>query len=185
MRTAKLTYDISPIENEEWIPVKGYEESYEISNMGRVRSLPRKGSPNVNYLKASSDDSMYKIVGLIKVKGAKSKTTKIHRLVAEHFIPNPFNLPEVNHKLGNKNDNRASELEWCTHQRNIKHAFEIGIKSQIGSKCPRAKIKEQDAIDIRRKFSPLIYTRKMLAREYNISEASVKKILNRTNWSHV
>jgi hypothetical protein len=124
---------IEPIEGEIWKDIEGYEGLYQVSNMGRVKTLPRSTSAarwNVGsegmILKGGKDVWGYTHVQFYK-RGHKRTIFKVHRLVAMYFIPNPDNLPEVNHKFGNKLDNRASELEWITPKGNVNHAFATGL----------------------------------------------------------
>ncbi len=111
-------------EEEVWLPAPKYEGLYEISNMGMVRSLSVRFSSQ-HIMSLSLNHKGYLIVKLFK-DGARRRP-KVHRMVAEAFIPNPENLPQVNHKKGIKTDNRASELEWSTGEDNIKHAISIGL----------------------------------------------------------
>lgn len=120
-------------EIEEWKDVPGYLGYYQISNLGRVKSLnrtivysPSKFYPNgrVRVLKEkiltpSVDKKGYEFVQLFINGNYRSK--KIHRLVAEVFIPNPNNLEQVNHKDENKKNNKVSNLEWCTLIYNINY----------------------------------------------------------------
>lgn len=114
------------LEGEIWTAIKGYENRYEISNIGRVLSLPKlhsRGglrppkilSPGI-YRKSGSE---YLTVVLFRNK--KAATTKIHRLVAQAFIPNPENKPFINHIDNNPSNNKVENLEWCTNQENIRH----------------------------------------------------------------
>lgn len=104
--------------NEVWMPVNGFESLYEVSNMGRVRSLPRKTTRG-KILSPSIDKDGYYRVNL--VDGERSKTYSIHRLVAQAFIENVANLPIVNHKDENKQNNRADNLEYCTVKYNTNY----------------------------------------------------------------
>lgn len=107
---------------EEWRPVKGYEGLYEVSNMGRVKSL-HYGKSRI--LKQITNTNGYMAVDLHK-DGTRSPK-RVHRLVATAFIPNPHNKPEVNHKDGNKKNNTVDNLEWCTSSYNTKHAYRNGL----------------------------------------------------------
>lgn len=95
---------------ETWKNVRGYEGLYQISDLGRVKSLKKILKPS---------NSEYKRVNLYK--NGKIKTYYIHRLVAEAFIPNPENKPQINHKDENKYNNNVNNLEWCTHKENMNH----------------------------------------------------------------
>ena len=102
---------------EEWKPIPGYEGLYEVSNYGRVRSF--KWSSNGKILSPGKDGSGYLFVTLCK--DGKTKLRKIHRLVAEAFIPNPNNFPQVNHMDECKENNYFGNLEWCTHKYNLSY----------------------------------------------------------------
>lgn len=99
-----------------WKDIEGYEGLYQVSNLGRVKSLKRESKNNKNVtdriLKYKLDTYGYPTV--ILYKEAKAKTVKIHRLVASIFIPNTCNFIEINHKNGIKIDFRIENLEWCT-----------------------------------------------------------------------
>lgn len=105
----------------EWRPVKGYEGVYEVSQDGQVK---RCSSGNV--IKPGVGKNGYLIVSLWM--NNKGKTHYIHRLIAEHFIPNPMIMSTVNHIDGDKTNNDLSNLEWCSFSYNNKHAYENGLK---------------------------------------------------------
>ena len=102
-----------------WMDIKEYEGMYQISNLGRVKSLPRKGSTTERILKPNKDTKGYNRV--ILTKNNSTKTFKIHRLVAEYFIPNPDNLPQVNHIDEVKDNNIVTNLEWCDTKYNCNY----------------------------------------------------------------
>lgn len=106
------------LENEEWKDIKGYEGDYQISNFGRVKSLKRK-TPMIMSLILSRTQDYYSI-GL--TKNSQKNQFSIDRLVAEHFIPNPNNLPEVNHIDEDTTNNNVNNLEWVTHSQNVQHS---------------------------------------------------------------
>lgn len=116
--------------NEVWKDIKGYEEYYQVSNLGKVRSLPRFVNGKNNSLvfrkgRIIVGGVMKYYKGVLLYKNNIRKTVKIHRLVAEAFLPNPNNLPQVNHKNGDKLDNRVENLEWCSAHENNLHKYKV------------------------------------------------------------
>ena len=97
---------------EEWKPVRNYEGKYMVSNTGEVKSLNYRRTGKERILKGVDYGEGYLYVSLWK--DGKVKQCRINRLVAQAFIPNPNNLPEVNHKNEDKTDNRVENLEWCS-----------------------------------------------------------------------
>ena len=127
---------------EEWKPVVGYEDTFLISNLGRLKriklgvysfSKKTKVYKNIDKIMKPSEDR-----GYLKIKlSVDNKTTLkyIHRLVAEAFIPNPNNYKEVNHKDSNPTNNNVNNLEWCDRKYNIdymiKHQQEIRERNEL------------------------------------------------------
>lgn len=113
---------------EEWKDVKGHEDAYQVSNMGRIRSktryIIRKDGRKVymreRIIRQTNINSGYKIINIHANDGAIYHKL-VHRLVAEHFIPNPNNLEQVNHKDEDKHNNKVSNLEWCTREYNAQY----------------------------------------------------------------
>ena len=95
-----------------WKDIPGYEGKYQVSNDGKVRSLNYKRTGKTKILKQNTNKDGYKT--LLLCKNGKVKAYYIHRLVAIVFIPNPHNLPSVNHLNEVKTDNRVENVEWCT-----------------------------------------------------------------------
>lgn len=99
-----------------WLPIENYEGIYEVSSEGEVRYI-RTG----NILHNKPKKTGYIEVLLYK-KGQPRKHVRVHKLIAQAFLPNPDNLPVINHKNGIKHDNRVENLEWCTIAYNTQHA---------------------------------------------------------------
>jgi len=168
------------MENEIWLPIQGFETHYEISNLGRVKSLARiiiRGH-NTEYnvkefiMKNHIDTKGYSQIQL------RGRYHSVHRLVAKHFIPNPLNLPQVNHKLGIKSDNRATELEWCEQSHNIKEAFRLGLNSaHSGEKNWQAKFEMDDIFDMKLLQKKIGLTTMQISKIYNVSYSVIYKIL--------
>lgn len=121
--------------NEEvWKDIKGYEGLYMVSSFGNVKSLNYRRSGIAKNLKLKNTTNGYKAV--ILAKEGKHKDRMVHRLVAEAFIPNPKNLPQVNHKDEDKHNNRVENLEWCTAKYNSNYGTgkERMAKSLTGKK---------------------------------------------------
>ena len=109
---------------EEWRDIKGFEGKYMVSNLGRVKSLNYRRTGKEKIMKGADNGHGYLFVELCK--DGKTKTCRINRLVAQAFLENPQNLPEVNHKNEDKTDNRVENLEWCSKLYNINYG--TGIK---------------------------------------------------------
>lgn len=124
------------MQREIWRDIKDYEELYQISNLGNIRS-----KKNCLNKKPSITNVGYYVVGLYN---GKNKNYLVHRLVAQAFISNPNNYSDVNHKDGNKLNNNVNNLEWCSHKSNMVHARDIlgvktGPKGYIGKNSKLSK----------------------------------------------
>ena len=108
-----------------WKDVVGFEEKYQISNYGRLKNKEK----NTIYKLTNQYGDYFSVVLTYK---DKKRSVRIHRLVAEAFIPNPENKPEVNHKDLNKQNNKVDNLEWCTFSENTRHAMLNGVNLMCG-----------------------------------------------------
>ena len=174
------------IELEEWLPVPGFEGRYEISNHGRLKSLPfekqgRNSNGPFSYTtkelirKPCFDTSGYIWYDLKDGVTRKSHCRKAHRLVAELFIPNPYNRLEVNHKDGDKTNNNVDNLEWCTRKENIKHAFDLGLSSNAGERHPRARLSNNQVKELR-KLRESGLSLKEIGETYGVHFSTISKI---------
>lgn len=170
------------ITGEIWRDIEGYEGLYQVSNLGRVRSL-KATHPRVLKLKSEKDG--YLVASLYK-KGVKYPV--VHRLVAKAFIPNPENKCTVNHIDGDKKNNRVENLEWATHKENLEHALETGLRPPIaGTHSHFAKLNEDEVRYIRSHYKKSCkeYGARALARKFNISQESVVRIVKRQTYRNV
>ena len=123
---------------EEWRDIKGYENLYQVSNKGRVKSL---GNGKSNYSKERLLKTRKNKRGYIQVnfsKDGKIKMFYVHRLVAETFIPNPNNYPVINHRDETPCNNCVENLEWCTQKYNVNYGtgkFRTAAKNSRPVKC--------------------------------------------------
>ncbi len=125
---------IEDLGGEVWKDVVGFEGMYMVSNLGRVKSLERQAKNTIpqkiktKIRKQSESRYLY----LTFTNGSKRSLMLVHILVAKAFIPNPQNKPQVNHKFGDKYDNRVSELEWMTASENKRHTYDVlGMKGTL------------------------------------------------------
>ena len=143
-----------------WKDIQGYEGFYQISNLGNVKSLERvvdKGNGILQHRKERIMNKRESVDGYYVAKlnvNKKSKSIAIHILVARHFIDNPNNYPEVNHKDCNRKNNQVDNLEWCTHQQNVEHSKQLGhYKTKSGCDNPNYK---NDTLKTKYKNNPTL-----------------------------
>ena len=123
-------FDLTPLKNEEFRDIQDYEGMYQVSNYGRVKRLKRRvntviRNSNYRYIKEKILTSLNNGKDYLFVTLVKNKTKeylKIHRLVAQAFIPNQNGLPCVNHKDYNRKNNKVDNLEWCSLQYNNEYS---------------------------------------------------------------
>lgn len=186
-------------QQEVWKDVVGFERVYQVSSLGRVKSLARE---NRYYREDIGKECVRRYPDrIMKVKfgtrgyyvahlrnGADIESwPNVHRLVAEAFIPNIHNKPSVNHKDGNKKNNCVENLEWATYSENTQHAYDMGLAKSNGGnppKCedsPNARLKNSDIFIIIEKRNAG-NTLKSIADEYDVGISTIHRICNKLSW---
>lgn len=163
--------------------LKGYEDSYQISDRGRIFTKRRLIGNRLEYGKELHPSLT--IDGYFKVSLSNNGTIKhyfLHRLVAEQFIENPNNLPQVNHKDGNKLNNTVSNLEWCSRLDNMRHAS-VNALMQRGEARPNSKLTEEQVVEIYKLKG--ILSGKEISRIYGVSGNTINMILRGKKWSYL
>ena len=175
-------FELDDIDGEIWRDIKGFEGHYQISNYGRVKSFYKS---KVKILKPYVAPNGYLLISL--QNGNKDKKLTVHRLVAETFIPNPYNLPEVDHKFGNKFDNYVENLEWVSSAENVSRAIELGLIKAKAEDNPSAKISNEVA-----KYCRSVYICRdkefgasALAKKFGISRESMWRIVTGKSYKSV
>lgn len=161
----------------EWKEIKGYEGKYIISNYGEIISLPRykQNNSKLQYvepkeiLRYVNKNNGYVYVQLWN--DAKFKNIRLHKLVAENFIENVDNKPQINHIDGNKENNRVDNLEWCTCKENIQHAYKNNLKTNT----QQIKIKQ---FDKKHKFIQEFDSLSEASKILNISIGNISQCIN-------
>ena len=155
------------------ILINGEITKYLIDSRGFVISTAYRGHPGIKRTLVHSHDVDGYCIITLNHKG-KKYTRKIHRLVAEYFIPNPNNLPQVNHKNGNKNDNDVRNLEWMSGLDNIRHAMDTNLRYRINF--------EEYIHDVCRLISENKLSIPEISDETGISQSTIRKILKKKQW---
>jgi hypothetical protein len=174
---------------EQWRPVVGYEGLYEVSNQGAVRALRRIGVYRGRWgeskmvfpariMKIGTAPNGYQYVKLKKPNGP-SKHYLCHRLVMAAFVGDPPFL-QVNHKDGDKKNNRVENLEYCTAMQNIRHCIDV-LGKKRGEGAGTSKLKEMDIPLIRGDKRTL----REIAKDYGVTLQAIWYVKKRINWGHV
>ena len=179
-----LLADFLETQIEIWRPVVGFPD-YDVSNLGRVRSwyasssAKRRGKPKILAQTVGSKGRM--VISIHRDK--KIFTRRIHRLVAQAFIPNPENRPQVNHLTGLYTDNRQGNLEWATKATDLEHAMKYGLVPH-GIDHALAKITPEIVREIRARCANG-EPQPEIAADFGITQSNVSCIYRRVSWKRV
>ena len=178
---------------EEWRPVANYDGYYEVSNKGRVRSVPRKITALVRgktILRKMKGKDLSEKVGagiykrVILCKNGVCINEYIHRIIAEAFIENPLELATVNHIDRDKMNNNLCNLEWMSRELNSKDGMENSYR--LGKIKPKRVLTEKDVGHIKREyFTEQCTNISKLSRMYGVSRTTINGIINGKNWKYV
>src|SRR5690625_5086241 len=180
--------------------IKGYAVLYQVSRLGRIKSLARNFKRKKGGIvfvdecirKPGKTHDGYSIINLMK--HGKSKSYRLHRIVAKHFIPNPENKPQINHIDGDKANNRVKNLEWVTQSENIRHAYSHGlIKIPKGnehwasrSKKFNYRVLSNEIIEAIEKRLESGEFQKSIAKDYGVSQGLISQIkLKKTKYQRM
>lgn len=185
-KSKKDSFNTDTLSGEFWVAISGYEQKYAVSNLGRVKRL---GRTLVNSIGSSVEVqekllSQHERSGYLRVRlhGKVNRNVSVHRIVAESFVCNALNKPEVNHINGIKSDNRACNLEWVTPVENSEHAFKNGLKKKvIGENNHFSRHSE----DIVRKILNSKKSVSVLSEELSMPKSTVYSIKHRITWKHL
>lgn len=162
---------------EKWRDIEGYEGVYQVSNQGRVKSLPRNGTiKSERILRPAANHAGYYNV-LFSFNHLR-KHFSVHRLVAKAFIPNPENKPQINHIDGNKTNNTDSNLEWVTSKENMQHACKSGL-------LPQQSNLNDEKVRAIRTLSSGSLSQRQLGKMFGVGGTSINDILNGKSWKHI
>ena len=150
--------------------IHGYNGKYKIDDLGRVYSEFKIITPY---------DNGHGYLAVKLWKNGECKQHYIHRLVAETFIPNPNNYPEINHIDGDKRNNAVSNLEWCNRKMNVQHSYDTGLKPK-GEKHFKHKLTENQVAEIRAARDKI--SQRELANKYGVSQTLIYSIQTNKCW---
>lgn len=181
--------EIIDLEGEIWKSIPGWEDRYQASSLGRIRSIERTDSMNRKKLSKILKFTLNKNTKYLQisfyVSEGKVKTYRVHRLIALTFIPNLENKPTVNHKNSERTDNKIINLEWASTQEQINHTIFMKRKTDYGENNYHAKITEKDIVKIFELWNSKRHTQKSIGKIFNLSVAHIGDILNGKRWKKV
>ena len=165
---------------EEWRDVPKYVGLYQVSNLGRIKSFHNRGKPFPPLWKNTKG---YPCIQLCNHGGRK--TVRVHTLVATMFIENPSNYPQVNHIDCNKENNNATNLEWCNNSQNLLHAFKNNLISHVGENHPYTKLTNIQVLEIYELLNEGKLNYPEIAKIYSVSRDIINNISNCKTWKHL
>lgn len=173
------------MEQELWKDVVGCEGRYQVSNYGRIMSTVMTHNYNPYYLKPHVKRKGYLAISMWQGNN-RSKLVAVHRIVAKAWIPNPDNLPQVNHIDGDKANNNVSNLEWCTNIYNAHHAMKNGLFYKgLGETSNQHKLTVQQVIEIKTLLRDKKNTERGIAKLFGVSRGCITYIKWGKTWKEV
>ena len=161
-----------------WKDIEGYEGLYEVSNLGRVRSL---WNGKIKILKPWISGTGYLQITLYKDN--RRENIFVHKLVCEGFIPKDSDRNTVNHKNGVKTDNNINNLEWASYSENTKHAYKNGLNKNKGESHKSAKLSKLQVQEIRNTNWKI--PQREIASKFNIGTRHLRHILANKSWRDI
>jgi hypothetical protein len=158
-------------------------ERFEVSTDGQMRNANTK-----NIYKTFVNPNGYEQICVSLGSRNKKKIFKIHKAIAETFVPNPYNKPEVNHEDGNKLNNNVNNLAWATGSENTQHAYDNGLANALcGIDNPCAKLTKEDVMYIREYYMPYdsMYGARALGRKFGVNKNVIRDIANNKSYVNV
>lgn len=181
-------YAIESLPQEQWKSIPGFEGFYEISSFGRVRSLERTmknkhgTSSRVPAIMLRPDFGQDGYARVSLHCDGMLRRESVHRLVARQFLDGIHERRQVNHKDGNKQNNRADNLEWVTARENVLHAWRMGLCMPVaGEQNGNSKLSERDVAIVMSAAARDVPSRE-ISRVFNITEAAVSAIIRGKSW---
>lgn len=166
-----------------WKDVVGFEGKYFVSNHGRLKSLNGKFTKKYpdGYITTGTIDSLNYRVVTLRDHG-RIRKDRIHRLVALAFIERVEGKNYVNHIDGDGLNNHVSNLEWCTHKENIRHAINTGLFDTKGEKHFNSKLTKDKVLEMRRLYFKEGLTQKEIAEKFGVCRRQAGDVINGVNW---
>lgn len=176
---------------EEWVAIEDYVGLYEVSNMGRVRSVARKITYSdgriYNYpskILSVNFCGKYKLPYVHLYRDSKRESRLLHRVVAKAFIPNPDNKTDVNHIDGNRENNAAFNLEWTTRLENMQHGFKTGLINNTGIKHGNNIYSEEQIQEVVNMIF-LGYKQSEISTKTGVKVGTIQAIRQGKQWTHI
>lgn|SRR5699024_7690809 len=177
-------------ETEIWKDVVGYESKYQVSNLGRVKSLDRPVKYSDGVIRRhkgrilKGDISARGYIRVLLCSDDTSERFLVHRLILSTFTGIYPEDKQVNHIDGNPRNNHLDNLEWCTPSENTIHALENNLRV-VGDRHHYSKLTEKDVRDIRNIYAKGGTTHRNLAKEYNVHRRTIERVINKRFWKHI